>query len=202
MDALGLPKVLKGKSLDSMVGYEQEKQVAIDALNAGKHIFINGPCGTGKSHLAYGLLARWWEINRFISDEEISTLPTPIRLYASKTCRFLPAVELLHELRSSFAVDSTVSEDELISRYTRDDLLVIDDIGAEKISEWSRSVFYLLVDRRYRDKRQTIFTSNLTLETIAILLDDRIASRLATCEVIELKGLDGQGADWRVSHAE
>ena len=79
----------------------------------------------------------------------------------------------------------------MLKKYANVGLLVLDDLGAEKTSDWSRQVFYLLLDRRYREMKQTIITTNLSLEQIAETFDDRVASRLCEMGVtIELKGKD------------
>lgn len=202
----GLPKVLKGKSLSNLTGYESQKAMAVEALKQGKSIFITGPCGTGKSHMAYGLIGAWWKEVEYLTPEEIERVRKTYSYDAmqatQRSVQFLPAVELFYELKQTFEDGSQTTESDIITKYVVKDLLVIDDIGAEKISEWSRQTFYLLVDRRYRDCKQTIYTSNLSLEQLKNVVDDRIASRLSTCELIELKGEDGKGSDWRVSHGE
>ena len=95
---------------------------------------------------------------------------------------FLPAVELMLEIKESWRNEEdsrAESEKRILDKYTRCPLLTIDDLGAEKVSEWSRQVIYLLIDRRYRDMKQTIITSNLTQGQLAEQLDARIASRIA-----------------------
>lgn len=181
----GLPKRLKGKSLENLVGYESQKLIAIAAIKNGDSIFLSGPCGSGKSHFAYSLFAVWLEAHR----KDVGEF--------SLEARFLPAVEFFHELRSTFGDHTEASEDQVMNQYGRDDLLLIDDVGAEKVSDWSRQMFYLLVDRRYRNCQQTIITSNLSLKQLSTAIDDRIASRIAEMgPVIEL-----DGEDWRVTHA-
>jgi DNA replication protein DnaC len=67
----------------------------------------------------------------------------------------------------------------------------MDDLGVEKTSEWSMQTLYTITDWRYRELRQTLVTSNLTLDEIAGKVGDRIASRIAgMCKVVELKGKD------------
>jgi hypothetical protein len=69
--------------------------------------------------------------------------------------------------------------------------LILDDIGTEKPSEWAQQNIFLIIDRRYETLRQTIFTSNLSLDELSERLGDRITSRIAEmCKVIELKGKD------------
>ena len=67
----------------------------------------------------------------------------------------------------------------------------MDDMGAEKTTDWSMSTLYVLIDKRYSEMMPTIITSNLTVAEVADKVGDRIASRIAgMCKVIELKGKD------------
>jgi len=96
-------------------------------------------------------------------------------------------------LRNSFVENK--SDEEVIAKYTSKPLLILDDFGSEKITEFSRQSMYAIIDRIYRNCTQLIVTSNLSLGKISELLDDRISSRLAEmCEVVKL-----DGKDWRVN---
>ena len=106
--------------------------------------------------------------------------------------------DFFFRLRNSFSDSASEEMQNIVDHYVCCDLLLIDDLGAQKNSEWSREVLYLLIDRRYRDVRPTIVTSNLTLDQISELIDDRIASRLAEMgPVIRLEA----GDDERVTAA-
>lgn len=99
--------------------------------------------------------------------------------------------ELMLSLRSSFREGARQTEEEIISRYSDVTLLVLDDLGAEKSSDFAIQSLYLIIDRRYSREQQTIITSNLSLGEIAEKIGDRIASRIAgMCKVVELKGKD------------
>jgi DNA replication protein DnaC len=103
---------------------------------------------------------------------------------------FVAVPELLLSLRESYSKNDT-SEGEIISKYTEGSLLVLDDLGAEKSTEWSINILYIIIDRRYRDEKKTIITSNLSLDELADKLDDRIASRIAgMCTVVPMGGAD------------
>ena len=92
-------------------------------------------------------------------------------------------------MKASFD-NNRVSELDILDEYSNAKLLIIDDIGVEKITDWSRQVFYTLIDRRYRNMKQTIITSNLYLDEISKNIDDRIVSRLI--EMGKIIKLDGQ----------
>lgn len=170
-----IPKLYHGKTFKTFRGYTDEIQQAKEALEQGKSIFLTGNTGTGKTHLSVSLMLEWLVKNK----------PESMKNYP----RFLPAVELFLELKQTFGNDGT--EKEILDIYSRIPLLCIDDVGAEKISDWSRQSFYTLIDRRYREMKQTILTSNLSLDKISSLIDDRISSRIIEMGiVIELNGND------------
>ena len=80
----------------------------------------------------------------------------------------------------------------IIQRYSEADCLVLDDLGAEKTTDWSFSVLYLIIDNRYNNYKKTIITSNFALNQLAGKLgDDRIPSRIrAMCSIVKMDGDD------------
>lgn len=172
-DWKAIPKRFQGKRLaDFEVTQEPDpRKLGMNALREGRGVFLTGAAGRGKTHLAIALAASY-----------IPTLPAPIRF------EFMPSVEFFLNLKLSF---DKGGEAGVLSRYTASDILLFDDIGSEKVSDWSRQMFYTLIDRRYRNMRQTILTSNMGLAQLSEQIDDRIASRIVEmCEVITLTGRD------------
>ena len=70
--------------------------------------------------------------------------------------------------------------------------LVLDDIGMEQATDWSRSLLYTLVNERMVNRRPTVYTSNLNVAALATRLHaPPIASRIAgTCRQVEVTGPD------------
>lgn len=100
---------------------------------------------------------------------------------------FINAVELLNEIKESFDLPE-VSTDDVLSRYSSSEYLLLDDLGAEKGGAWVIETFYLLLNRRWEAERVTLVTSNLEPGEIAEKLGKRIASRLlGNVDIREIK---------------
>lgn len=149
-----------------------QSEKALEAIRDGRGVFVSGCPGAGKTHLAIALMELWLADNLDEKDGTVFSfkgVPT-----------FLPAIEFWMEIKQSWQrTNGDMSELDVVEKYEYTPLLCIDDLGAEKESEGARQIFYLLIDRRYRDCKQTIITSNLTLDELAQRFDDRIASRIA-----------------------
>ena len=127
--------------------------------------FITGQPGTGKSHLA------------------VAYLREDLLVHGEKHCRFLRTVDLLKEIRDSFDDHSGNSEKQLLDLYgARVPFLVLDDLGAEKVSDFVLQTLYDLLDRRYGECLDTLSTSNLSLDELAVHYGGhgpRLGSRIA-----------------------
>jgi DNA replication protein DnaC len=71
------------------------------------------------------------------------------------------------------------------------DAVFIDDLGAEKQSEWSQEMFYLVINESYENCKPLFISTNLTIEQLENQYGERIVSRLAEmCEFYEIIGED------------
>jgi DNA replication protein DnaC len=202
-----IPKKFLGKSLDNFDGAEQIKKVCYEyidgfsrdkrtvksdyeggedlvvdyGLKSGGSILLIGKTGCGKTHLAISIYKEL--VRRFILDG-----------YRSK---FTTAPELLLEIRATYRPSSkkysddggrceAETEQEVLDNYSTCEFLILDDLGAEKVSDFTIQSLYLIIDRRNREMRPTIVTTNLSLEEIETQIDARMASRLADMTIIKL----------------
>lgn len=133
----------------------------------GRSLLILGTTGTGKTHLAYGAVR--------------SLLAAGVRLRWTATT----AADLYADLRPRPGYDG---ERELMDA-ARCPLLIVDDLGAARHSEWTEEITMRLINRRYNELLPTVITSNLAPADLREQLGDRIASRLA--EMTERVILDG-----------
>lgn len=138
-------------------------------VEAGPSLLLLGPVGTGKTFQCYGAI-RALAVSGVRCSWE---LVTAADFYAGQRPR------------------PRVDADEDFSRLTRTGLLVLDDLGAAKATEWTEEITYRLINRRYEDCKPTIVTSNATPKTLAEMLGERVTSRLREMgRVVVLKGVD------------
>jgi DNA replication protein DnaC len=137
-----------------------------------------GPCGVGKTHLA------------------VATIRT-LMLQKGVQCLFYDFRDLLKEIQDSYNPVSNNSEMRVLSPIYEAEVLVLDELGASKPTDWVRDTMTQIINTRYNDKKITIFTSNYVdrqqqqEETLVDRVGVRLRSRLyEMCKVIEIKGED------------
>lgn len=162
--------------------YEVAKQYAEDftpQTNTGLIFF--GRAGAGKTHLAMAIA------RHVIEQKQLGA-------------RVARTVELLADIRKTFSEHDgyrAENETELIQKLAYVPLLVLDDLGAEKISDWVKEVFYRIIDQRWLEQKPIIVTTNLNLKELEEKIGDRIVSRIAgMCMPIEM-----QNEDFRIENA-
>lgn len=149
-------------------------------------LYLAGQVGTGKTHAAWMAVAAWCQAAGVRPHgEEPPTVDWGGNTPTAPNVIFARLTDLLDDLRPGDAAVRTI-------RYCqRAALLVIDDIGAEKPSEWTQERVYSVIDHRYANCMPLIVTSNLPPAKLADQIGERAASRLAEmCEVVAMTGTD------------
>lgn len=125
-------------------------------IRKGPSLLLLGSTGTGKTYEAYGAM---------------------IALSSSgAACRwtFVTAADLYARLRPRPRVDA---EDEF-ARLATSPVLVLDDLGAAKATEWTEEINYRLINHRYEHELPTLITSNIATRELRAALGERVVSRL------------------------
>jgi DNA replication protein DnaC len=158
-----------GSVVEAVRGYidELEQRIA-----EGRGLWIQGSVGTGKTTLAMLVSRRAIE--------------------AGFTAAIYSLPRLLARIRRTYDGEAgQLSYLQFFERLTSVDLLQIDDLGAEKRSDWVLEQLYAIVDERYASNRSIVVTTNLDVDQLEEQIGERTVSRLAEiCEVLRLHGAD------------
>jgi len=159
---------------------------------AGKGLLFTGSIGVGKTHLAVGVL------QRLVKERGVKGL-------------FCDYRELLKSIQNSYNSQVQTTELELLKPIFSAEVLVLDDLGAQKPNEWVWDTVALILNTRYNDKQTTIITTNYpdqpagagfkvdkngaqparNEDTLGDRIGDRMRSRLAEmCVRVEMNGED------------
>lgn len=169
----GIPKKFMSCSFENFTGSEKVKEIL--RTFPEQSILMSGPTGCGKTHLAVATLRSLVQRNS-IPDSG---------LWGVKDVVFTTAPELLLAIRSSFSRND--DEAELVAKYSKPSVLILDDLGADKATEWAITTLYLIIDKRDKELLPTIVTTNLSLGQIEGQYGARIASRLSGMKVITIQ---------------
>lgn len=139
------------------------------------NLMIGGPVGTGKTRQAWGI---WREI-----------------VERGRACSFQfgRVSALLDRLRPG--PDGSTREPGLLEACQTVPLLILDDLGAQKTTDWAAERLYEIIDERYVNLRPTVVTSNRSSTEIAETVGERLVSRISEdCRTVLIVGPDRRRA--------
>jgi DNA replication protein DnaC len=169
----GIPERYRDRTLDSFeprTGTDKARSAARACVARPQGMVLIGTAGSGKTHLAVGIL-------RALAESKADSDPT-FSLFRS---RFVVVPELLDTLRERIG-DSAVRDP--LPSLVDAPLVVLDDLGREKPTEWVTDRLYVLVSARYNALRPTIVTTNYPLSELAERGYDAMMSRLRDAAVV------------------
>jgi DNA replication protein DnaC len=165
------------ESLEQAV--KQARWIVANYFQTTRGLFLLGQPGVGKTHLAVAVL------KGIVTQHRVHGL-------------FYDLSQLLRIIRSTYNPAVRTSESEVLQPVMTADLLVLDDLGREKTSEWVEETLNLIVNTRYNERRLTLFTSNYDIsndltdpDSLQVRVGTRMYSRLhEMCEFLHLSGAD------------
>ena len=200
--AARIPERYRDCTLDTFEIYHEADPSLRDALRtarrfveeypvgtAGKGLLFTGSMGVGKTHLAVGVL------QRLVRERGARGL-------------FCDYRELLKSIQNSYNPEVRTTELELLKPVFSAEVLVLDDLGAQKPNEWVWDTVALILNARYNDRQTTIITTNYPdqpagggaksdveraarEQTLGDRIGDRMLSRLAEmCIQVKMAGKD------------
>ena len=151
----------------------------IESKNTGRGLIFMGPVGVGKTHLAVSILHRL--MDKF-----------------GVQCLFYEFGTLLKEIQNSYNPISQTTELKVLAPIYETEVLVLDELGATKPTDWARDTMMNIINTRYNDKKMTIFTTNYldkrrkeNDETLEDRIGVRLRSRLyEMCKTVFIEGDD------------
>ena len=165
----GIPKRYRGVSFDRqpicdldpslLRGVRHYVRELAKNLDKGRGLWIHGDVGTGKTSLAM--------------------LVSKAALEAGRSVAIYSMPRLLARIRRTYETES--GEEGYLSFFDRlssVDLLHLDDLGAEKRTDWVLEQLYAIVDRRYEEERSMVVTTNLDVPALEEQIGERTVSRL------------------------
>lgn len=160
----GLPRAYANTTFD---GFEVRQGTETALRNARKYaeninaitkgLLLIGNTGSGKTHLAAAIA---------------NTV-----LDAGYTVKFARAADIPYEIQKTYG-DSVKSEDEVIEPLRRCKLLIVDDLGADKLTDFDRAVIHGILDYRIINCKPTVVTTNLAEDQMMAVLDSRTVDRI------------------------
>ncbi len=147
---------------------EQVRRIQNWNPELSKGVVLYGSVGTGKSTLCKAV------VNRFASQ--------------SYRCLFISVADAMQRLKDTMdRKDTTLGAEQ--EKLITPNLLLLDDLGAEKASEWAVEKIFLIFEKRAALKKHTFFTTNLTPDQIGDVYKERIRDRMVEhCSWVHFQG--------------
>lgn len=170
MGRAGLPSRFKDMTFDSHpLRAMAERLERWEPTPEKRGLFLYGSYGTGKTGLAVSLLRQHIQSNR-------------------AAAMFVTTPDLFDVIRESYSKGAPPDGD-IFKRAKTASFLVLDDIGAERPTEWVCEKLYQLVNHRHGEELTTVFTSNLTMSELAERIGERTCWRIAEmCSIVHVEG--------------
>ncbi len=155
--------------------------------DVGYGLMFLGPPGVGKTHLAVAIIME-------------------LIVNCGANCYFQDFGELLQKIKDSYNPISQKTEFQVLSPVLNKDVVILDDLGAGRSTDWVRDILSNIINTRYNENKLTIITSNYLDDPHqdSDSLSDRIGSRMRSrlFEMCKLFLLNGEDFRMQVKQAQ
>ena len=169
LSSAGIPKRFVNKTLETFKATDEGQKRAFtlskdfasdfdEKLKQGAWIVMSGAPGTGKSHLAIGIL------------RDV--------LLTGRRGAYMTCTQMIQTIRSTWRKDSEDGESDVIKALTDLDLLVVDEVGVQFGTDSEQNHIFDVLDSRYREMRPTIILTNMDKEGLKGFVGDRVFDRM------------------------
>jgi DNA replication protein DnaC len=168
----------EARSESQKIAFTLAHRLALEFPAVDRGLLFTGTVGVGKTHLAVSIL-------KGLTERGIP-------------CLFYEFSALLKEIQDSYNSNTNTSELNVLAPVLQADVLVLDELGGSKPTDWVRDTMMHIINTRYNDKKLTIFTTNYPDERPTDreeTLEDRIGVRLRSrlyemCKTVVIDGKD------------
>lgn len=168
--AARIPKRFQNKTFADYIAETPQQQRALEAcrdyahnfsdnLAAGRCLILSGNVGTGKTHLAAAIA------DYIVRETEYTAV-------------FRSLHSILQAIKSTYGSDAGATESEVLQLFTDPDLLIIDEVGATKSSEFELATIFAIINTRYENNLPTVVITNLEAAELKNAIGDRCTDRL------------------------
>ena len=168
----------------------QRYALQLDAPSLALHdtgsLYLWGRTGTGKTWLGIAV------VRELMANLDTSGMA-------------ISMVDLLDAIRETYHDKAATTTAALLNRLEQAPVLLLDDLGAEKVTDWSQERLYRLVNARSNAHLPTVFTSNYNTKALADRVGPRIAGRIVEMcggpkgNLVEWAGPDWRLTDWKAA---
>lgn len=180
----GLPKGYRNKTFENYISHNENealcKELSMEFANknydvTGLWFVMAGNVGVGKTHLSAAI------INRIIDncpiDEHTARKYVPLGGFDNTTppCKYIRCTDLIAGAKERMD-NNTTTDFEALCKNTA--VLILDDFGVTKATEWNQDLFYRILDHRYINQKPTVISTNLSVEELKAAFGERTYDRI------------------------